>query len=87
MLECIYSEHNRDLDDPLIRDLVVKAQSPTPRGFLDQIKQADPDALDRESEVYFEHVVNMPNGDASVVRKTGSVILDRIEAHVGRLVR
>ena len=48
----------RGLDDPLIRDLAVKAHSPTPRGFLDQIKQADPDALDREAEVYFERVVN-----------------------------
>ncbi len=45
----------RSLDDPLIRDLAVKAHSPTPRGFLDQIKQADPEgALDREAEVYFE---------------------------------
>ena len=48
----------RSLDDPLIRDLVVKAHSPTPRGFLDQIKKADPDALDREAEVYFERVVS-----------------------------
>ena len=48
----------RSLDDPLIRDLVIKAHSPTPRGFLDQIKQADPDALDREAEVYFERVVD-----------------------------
>ena len=42
------------LDDPLIRDLAIKAHSPVPRGFLDQIKQADPDALDREAEVYFD---------------------------------
>jgi peroxiredoxin len=48
----------RNVDDPLIRDVVVKAHSSTPRGFLDQIRQADPDALDREAEVYFERVVN-----------------------------
>ena len=48
----------RDLDDPLTRDLAVKAHSPIPRGFLDQLKLADPDALDREAEVYFERVVN-----------------------------
>ena len=32
----------RGLDDPLIRDLAIKAHSSTPRGFLDQIKQVDP---------------------------------------------
>ena len=48
----------RSLDDPLIRDLAVKAHSSTPRGFLDQVKQADPEALDSEAEVYFERVVN-----------------------------
>ena len=48
----------RWLDDPLIRDLAIKAHSSTPRGFLDQIKQVDPAALDREAEVYFERVLN-----------------------------
>ena len=48
----------RGLDDPLIRDLAIKAHSSTPRRFLDQIKQIDPNALDREAEVYFERVVN-----------------------------
>ncbi len=58
----------RSLDDPLIRDLAVKAHSATPRGFLDQIKQSDPDALDREAEVYFERVVD-EFGDVTVPKR------------------
>ncbi len=67
----------RSLDDPLLRDLAVKAHSPTPRGFLDQIKQVDPAALDREAEVYFDRVVD-EFGDVTVPKRRPQTPLGEI---------